>query len=1144
MSKKLYFLISFVLALGLAGSASAQDVTFWTDGSGNHLWCNPANWDNGLPEFDPDLTSWGTRGVDAIINIPGITEPVLIGPGCEAEAAWVGVGCDNTNTGPGVGLNMTGGTFSAMELTLGECDGGFGWMTMSGGTIDLVDYCYLAIGSNGGEGRLDMTGGEINALGENFIGSPALEWAGTLRLPKNEGKCEGNAGVGHIQLDGGTIRVRILQMAENGTMDITGGVLIITGRDSPEVQSWYGDMWDEVISEVNEGDLTAYDGNGVVGVVFVEYFDPNEPNEIWVAGRLDLGAVWFPMPYDGAVDRLRDVVLSWQPGDYVQAVDGHELYFGTSFAEVNSRSVSAIVLSSATYDAGQLETLELAKTYYWAVDEVNDATTWPGPVWNFTMDRGVAKNPDPLDGAEDVNYLGVTLSWAPGIDANDVNGHEVYFGTSWGDVDDANTSTAGIYRGPDGVLGPDGNDRYSYVVPGGDLPFALGETYFWRIDEVNGTNTWKGDVWSFDAEGRAKVVYPADKAGNIPALNLLLRWEAGVGAGSHEVYFGTSKADVTDANTNTAVIYRGPQPLSDVNYPVEDLEVGRPYYWRIDEVNTTTFVEGHVWSFTTGTFLIVDSFEWYETNQELRAVWKDYWSGSLFGLNGAEIKLMTVADDANMVLGGEKSLEYAFRNRNAKGGAYVGSEARADTANLEIGSDWTVGGVKALVVNFYGDPCNLKHTYLDGGVHTDGIHQDQLWVAVNDVTGNEGVVQYPDMGAIAEASWHTWNISLIDPCFNGVDMNNVANVYIGFGGQKIGQTKKGTGSPGDTVYFDDIRLYPPRCMPSITGIDNLHALGDFTEDCNTDYFDLEIMVRDWMITDGDVLTENRPAVLTDFPDETSHWTTDCAVGTGAIEANEGWNIDVNDPRLFGLESMSITAWVKQTIDNSWVGVVSSRESYPGCGDDASELGIYGKPYGGPDGLGYDWSCGTEEWTFDAGLDVPIDGTWTFIALSVDPTGATLYMRPTGSALQTGARNTDAHDVQKNFADHFTIGSDDKGGYFVGKIDDVRIYAYDLDFNDVNNLAYQAAEPNPPPVYWYKFDETSGLSAADSGTPTTVYGLVLSPANLVPKDPNDSEDPNLGTNAFDPNNLDIINFLDYRIMAEHWLSGPFLWPARP
>jgi hypothetical protein len=372
-------------------------------------------------------------------------------------------------------------------------------------------------------------------------------------------------------------------------------------------------------------------------------------------------------------------------------------------------------------------------------------------------------------------------------------------------------------------------------------------------------------------------------------------------------------------------------------------------------------------------------------------------------------------------------------------------------------------------------------------------------------------------------------------------MNNVAKVYLGFGGVKGGATSKyGAGvvdAVGDTVWFDDIRLYPPRCVP---GEFDLPFLGDITEDCNTDYLDLELMAEAWASIDGLALTENRPAALTGFPDTTSHWTTDCAGGTGAIEANEGWDITVDDPRLFGLESMSITAWVKPIVGmEKWVGVVSSRESYEGCGDDASEIGVYGSAYGGPDGLGYDWSCGDEEWQFDAGLDVPDDGTWTFIAVSVDPCGATLYTQPDGQALQIGTRNTDAHDVQKNFNDHFVIGSDDKGGYFVGKIDDVRIYGYNLDDANVALLA-GGGEPDPPPVYWYKFDETAGLVAADSGTPIEVYTMNMSPANLVPKDPNDSEDPNLGTNAFDPNNMDIVNFLDYRIMAEHWLEQ-HPWP---
>jgi hypothetical protein len=53
-----------------------------------------------------------------------------------------------------------------------------------------------------------------------------------------------------------------------------------------------------------------------------------------------------------------------------------------------------------------------------------------------------AYDPDPPDGAEDVNSQGVTLSWLPGLWAvSGASGHQVYFGTSWDDVNDANTSS-------------------------------------------------------------------------------------------------------------------------------------------------------------------------------------------------------------------------------------------------------------------------------------------------------------------------------------------------------------------------------------------------------------------------------------------------------------------------------------------------------------------------------------------------------------------------------------------------------------------------------------------------------------------------------------------------------------------------------
>ncbi|MCJ7693237.1 MAG: LamG domain-containing protein, partial [Sedimentisphaerales bacterium] len=396
------------------------------------------------------------------------------------------------------------------------------------------------------------------------------------------------------------------------------------------------------------------------------------------------------------------------------------------------------------------------------------------------------------------------------------------------------------------------------------------------------------------------------------------------------------------------------------------------------------------------------------------------------------------------------------------------------------------------------------------------------WLALADTSTNTHLVKYGDFGEniinIQVANWHRWDISLLEYENAGVNLASLSRVTIGVGGTAYtGQSKESEG----TIWIDDILLYPPRCRPDVSV-----QTGDFTEDCTVDSYDLDIMVTDWLLIDGENPTENRPATLTGFPDATSHWIEDSAVGTGAIDINEGYNIDVTDPRLNGLASMSITAWVKQTIDNEWAGIVSSREDI-GCGDDATELGIYGGEWGGPDGLGYDWSCGDEDWEWDAFLDVPTDGTWTFVAISVDPTGGSLYMRPAGGALQTGLRNVGEHPLQQNFSNGFAIGNDDKpeSTYFAGAIDDVRIYAYALDFTDVNNLAYQTAEPDPAPVYRYEFDETTGYTAADTGTPTIVYSPVPSVANLA--------DP-------EPKLERAVNYVDYAILADSWLEE-FLWP---
>ncbi len=727
--------------------------------------------------------------------------------------------------------------------------------------------------------------------------------------------------------------------------------------------------------------------------------------------------------------------------------------------------------------------------------------------WSYAT---IAYDPNPADGAELVTK-NPTLSWTAGVWAATTLGHEVYFGTDETAVANATTSSP-EYKAT--------QTPNSYTPAG---PLVLGETYYWKITEVNSGYSgpadpppWEGDVWSFRVEGHAHSPSPADGERNVVFLGLDLEWAAGAEAENHVVYLGTDETAVANATTSSPE-YQGTLSLGTESYSVGgQLTAGKTYYWRIDEKKTTApshLITGDVWSFTAGTFLVVENFESYANNSELYQVWDDYWA------NGSDGE-MFLETDVNIIReSGSQVAELQFYNVSKK---YPGSQFDVqDMTELDIGSDWTSGGVKSLFLYLRGDPCNAQATDTDGKAPWVPLWESATpWVELEDTSSNAGYVVYSRPEMTAYDGWFEWEIDLgiFDAC--GVTLSAIDRFTIGIGGaEKTGQDK--AMSDYGYLYVDDIRLYPPQCKPDL-GL----LVGDFTGDCNVDYHDLDVIADDWLLRDGEQPTGNRPATLTGFPDSTSHWTTDCAVGTGAIKINDGCNIDVTDPRLNGLASMSMTAWIKPIVGmEKWVGIVGSRESV-GCGDDATEIGVYGAAYGGPDGLGYDWSCGTEEWKWDAGVDIT-DGVWTFVAVSVDPCGATLYKREAGGSLQTGTRNVVAHDLQQNFSQRFWIGrSKGSGGYFQGAIDDVRIYAYALDFNDVNSLAYGTADPNPAPVYRYEFDETTGYTAADSGTPTIVYGPVPSVANLT--------DP-------EPKLQRFLNFADYAIFAENWMEQ-LMWPS--
>ncbi|MHC4629536.1 MAG: LamG domain-containing protein, partial [Planctomycetota bacterium] len=152
-----------------------------------------------------------------------------------------------------------------------------------------------------------------------------------------------------------------------------------------------------------------------------------------------------PNPEDAALVQATWATLSWTPGDFAVT---HDVYLGENFDDVNDGTHD-----SPVFQGNQLSTMFIigfagfpypdglvpGTTYYWRIDEVNDANAaspWKGQTWSFWIPPKKAYDASPPDGA---TYISpdVTLSWTGGFGAKL---HTVYFGD---DLDTVTNATGG-----------------------------------------------------------------------------------------------------------------------------------------------------------------------------------------------------------------------------------------------------------------------------------------------------------------------------------------------------------------------------------------------------------------------------------------------------------------------------------------------------------------------------------------------------------------------------------------------------------------------------------------------------------------------------------------------------------------------------
>jgi hypothetical protein len=121
----------------------------------------------------------------------------------------------------------------------------------------------------------------------------------------------------------------------------------------------------------------------------LEWVDPFGARTIVGPGYLQLPLkANRPRPMQGQKDVTQTPILRWSPGDKAAK---HDVYFGADAQAVATAAPGTAdlyqgrqALDQTTFDPGALD---WGKTYYWRVDEVNDASPggpWTGQVWSFT----------------------------------------------------------------------------------------------------------------------------------------------------------------------------------------------------------------------------------------------------------------------------------------------------------------------------------------------------------------------------------------------------------------------------------------------------------------------------------------------------------------------------------------------------------------------------------------------------------------------------------------------------------------------------------------------------------------------------------------------------------------------------------------
>ncbi|MBN1804413.1 MAG: LamG domain-containing protein, partial [Sedimentisphaerales bacterium] len=396
MSKKLICLICFPVILSMAGQASAELILHWKFDEGSGDIVNDSSGNNHVGTIEGATWTVGDKG--PCLSFGGDGDRVVDENGGDYLN-----GLEDLTVAMWIKSNVVG--TDAGFLQGEDPDDGDNVFTMrydaAGASFGGSNIAKMAVTSDqGGEQQL-----------ESSSNIQTTEWQ-------------------HVAMtweSGGLIRFYI-----NGEEDTP------TGRNGPNNDGLQSGVMKLII-----GQGAKDSGGGWNGLIDDVRIYNHVLSEVELLSTME-GTIWpyaiAPIPADGSLHGDTWVSLSWTPGGQAAS---HDVYLGDDFDAVNEGA-------EGTFIGNQNKTflvigfpgfpfpdgLVPGTTYYWRVDEVNEAepnSPWKGNVWSFGIPPKTAYFPNPADGAESVG-VNAQLSWTAGFGAKL---HYVYFGETFEDVNNA-----------------------------------------------------------------------------------------------------------------------------------------------------------------------------------------------------------------------------------------------------------------------------------------------------------------------------------------------------------------------------------------------------------------------------------------------------------------------------------------------------------------------------------------------------------------------------------------------------------------------------------------------------------------------------------------------------------------------------------